>query len=75
VAEQKAIQRVTIGFAGATRKRPRAAAFGNKAEHWWETARACDYLPGSEHENLQTELILTGRLLGSMINRHESFCF
>lgn len=43
--------------------------------HWLDSARACGYLSDAEHQSLSEELALVGRLLGSMINRHESFCF
>ena len=43
--------------------------------HWLETAAACGYLPAEEHSKLQEEAVRLGKQLGSMINRHESFCF
>ena len=43
--------------------------------HWLDSARACGYLPEAEHHNMSGALAQVGRLLGSMINRHESFCF
>lgn len=43
--------------------------------HWLDTALACAYLTAVEHGKLLNELTQIGRLLGSMINRHESFCY
>lgn len=43
--------------------------------HWLDTAKACRYLSASDVEQLSGRLAEIGRLLGSMINRHESFCF
>lgn len=43
--------------------------------HWLDTALACAHLTPVEHGKLMNELTQIGRLLGSMINRHESFCF
>jgi len=43
--------------------------------HWTNTAFACDYLNAAEHAALLERLAEVERLLGSMINRHESFCF
>ncbi|MCI0745606.1 MAG: four helix bundle protein [Verrucomicrobia subdivision 3 bacterium] len=43
--------------------------------HWLDTALACKYVPVSEHRRLLDRLSEIGRLLGGMINRHESFCF
>ena len=43
--------------------------------HWLDTAFACEYVTEPEHQSLLGSLGEVGRLLGSMINRHESFCF
>ena len=43
--------------------------------HWLETAFACNHLTKTEYDQLTDQLAQTGRLLGSMINRHEAFCF
>lgn len=43
--------------------------------HWLNSARACGYLLEADHQNMTDALAQVGRLLGSMINRHESFCF
>jgi four helix bundle protein len=43
--------------------------------HWLASARACGYLPDADHQAMVATLAQVGRLLGSMINRHESFCF
>lgn len=43
--------------------------------HWLDTALVCKHLSLEEHGNLTSHLTQAGRLLGGMINRHESFCF
>jgi four helix bundle protein len=43
--------------------------------HWLDTALACKHLTSMEHGQLMDQLTQAGRLLGSMINRHESFCY
>ena len=42
--------------------------------HWLETAKACEYLSDAEYSALVAQLTDTGRKLGSMIQKHESFC-
>lgn len=42
--------------------------------HWRLTARASGYLAGPGFQECETQLIGVGRQLGSMINRHDSFC-
>lgn len=43
--------------------------------HWLDTAFSCGYLTVEEQQHLIGKLSDVGRLLGGMINRHESFCF
>ena len=43
--------------------------------HWLFTAHECGYLSKLQLDELQAKLAGTGRQLGSMINRHESFCY
>jgi len=43
--------------------------------HWIKTAKACEYVSIVDHERLLEQLQQIGRLPGSMINRHESFCY
>lgn len=43
--------------------------------HWLETALACGYVTPSEHEILLVQAERIGRMLGRMIDTHESFCF
>ena len=43
--------------------------------HWLASAEACEYINAVELLNLQNQASLVGRQLGSMINRHETFCF
>ncbi len=43
--------------------------------HWSDTARACEYITVKEHKDLTEELASMGRQLGTMINRHQSFCY
>ncbi len=42
--------------------------------HWLDTARNCGYLTDPEYLALADALARIGRLLGSMILRHHSFC-
>ena len=46
-----------------------------ETSHWLSSAEACDYLSVKQSEDLQNRAAFVGRQLGSMINRHESFCF
>ena len=43
--------------------------------HWLATASACGYLTPDDHQTLDDTAAHIGRQLGSMINKHESFCF
>lgn len=43
--------------------------------HWLETAKECGYVGIDEADELVQLASQVGRQLGSMINRHESFCF
>lgn len=43
--------------------------------HWLDTAEACDYLIIDELTSLREKAESVGRQLGTMINKHESFCF
>jgi len=43
--------------------------------HWLDTAYECGYIAKDEHEEFTNQVERMGRQLGSMINRHESFCF
>jgi len=43
--------------------------------HWLKTAKACEYVSAADNERLIPQLQQIGRLLGSMINCHESFCY
>src|SRR6266498_1250447 len=43
--------------------------------HWLDTAKLCEYVIAENYNRLSEQRLQTGRLLGSMINRHESFCF
>jgi len=42
--------------------------------HWLTTAQACAYLSDTDHADLIAQASAVGRLLGSMIAAHESFC-
>ena len=42
--------------------------------HWLASVSACSYLSESEIQRLNDQAALVGRLLGSTINNHESFC-
>jgi len=43
--------------------------------HWLDTASACDYVVPVQTDVLVELAAQVGRQLGSMINRHESFCY
>jgi len=43
--------------------------------HWLATAEACDYVDSEQSHHLREQTAIIGKQLGSMINRHESFCF
>ena len=43
--------------------------------HWLASAEACGYISPAESAHLQEQALLVGRQLGTMINRHKSFCF
>jgi four helix bundle protein len=42
--------------------------------HWLATVKACGYLSSGTVEELETECLSVGRMIGSMIARHETFC-
>ncbi len=42
---------------------------------WLDPALACAQVTSIEHGKLMNELAQVDRLLGSMINCHESFCY
>ena len=43
--------------------------------HWLASAEACGYIEACDSAELQTQAVLIGRQLGSLINRHQTFCF
>ena len=43
--------------------------------HWLATAEACEYLDTDALSSLRDKAEIVGRQLGSMINKHESFCY
>jgi four helix bundle protein len=43
--------------------------------HWLASAEACEYLTSETSAKLQDQATVIGGQLGSMINKHESFCF
>jgi len=46
-----------------------------ETHHWLDTAEACEYLAMEEITKLRNQADSIGRQLGTMINKHESFCF
>ena len=46
-----------------------------ETHHWLDTAEACGYLIIDELTKLRESADAIGRQLGTMINKHESFCF
>jgi len=51
-------------------------ADGEQAEtqHWLDTAKACNYITDETYDKFMQECLDIGRMLGSMINKPESFC-
>jgi len=45
-----------------------------EAQHWLDTALACQYLSGTQHEALLAKCKQIGRMLGKMMAQPESFC-
>ena len=43
--------------------------------HWLDTAQACGYLAADTAAELQDSARSVGRQLGTMMKKHESFCF
>jgi four helix bundle protein len=43
--------------------------------HWLASAEACEYLGAEQYSQLQDQAAIVGKQLGSMINRHMTFCF
>jgi four helix bundle protein len=43
--------------------------------HWLNTAQACEYLTPEIAIHLHDRAASVGKQLGSMINKHESFCY
>jgi four helix bundle protein len=46
-----------------------------ETHHWIDTAEACGYVAPGEVATLREQTDSIGRQLGTMINKHESFCF
>ena len=46
-----------------------------ETHHWLDTAEACGYLDPEQVIALRDQADTIGRQLGSMLNKHESFCF
>lgn len=43
--------------------------------HWLASAEHCAYITSSDSKQLQDQASTIGRHLGSMINKHKSFCY
>ena len=43
--------------------------------HWLKSAHACGYLDETVLEQFSESALVVGRQLGSMIMRHQTFCF
>jgi four helix bundle protein len=52
-----------------------ADAENQESQHWIDTATACGYITETEAEEWISQSESIGRLLGSMMSKHESFCF
>jgi four helix bundle protein len=46
----------------------------SETQHWLDTATACGYISQEKHHTLLEKCMKIGRMLGSMINKPESFC-
>lgn len=46
-----------------------------ETSHWLASAEACSYITVENSRKLQAQADTIGRQLGSMINKHKSFCF
>jgi four helix bundle protein len=46
----------------------------SETQHWLDTAMACGYMSHETHRTLLEKSMKIGRMLGSMINKPESFC-
>ena len=75
---------VGSNVAEAWQKRRYPAHFVNKltdsdgeqaeTQHWLDTAKACNYVTDETHEKYMQDCMEIGRMLGSMINKPETFC-
>ena len=45
-----------------------------ETRHWLDTALTCEYLRSEEYEVVMAQLLEVGRMLGGVIQQHESFC-
>ena len=45
-----------------------------ETRYWLDTAVTCEYLKSEEHEAVMAQLLEVGRMLGGVIQQHESFC-
>ncbi|PAW67978.1 MAG: four helix bundle protein [Verrucomicrobiia bacterium Tous-C5FEB] len=43
--------------------------------HWLASAEACGYIHSAVSSKLQSQAETVGKQLGSMINKHDTFCF
>jgi len=43
--------------------------------HWLASAKACGYIDPNHATDLESQADTIGRQLGTMINKHETFCF
>ena len=72
IAESWAKRRYPAHFQS---KRTDADGELQETQHWLDTALACEYLAQSDYNVLFTQAESIGRMLGRMIDTHESFCF
>jgi hypothetical protein len=45
-----------------------------ETQHWVDTALACKYISGEEHEYFMDKCMQIGRMLGKMMANPEPFC-
>lgn len=45
-----------------------------ETQHWLLTAEACNYIDKNDFETLTQSMVSIGRRLGTMMQKHETFC-
>jgi four helix bundle protein len=81
---RRASRSVGANIAEAWQKRRYVAHFMSKltdsdaeqaeTQHWIDTSLACSYITTTEHEQMLNDCMEIGRMLGSMMDKPETFC-